>query len=778
MKIYAVRLMGIMLIAACLLSAVLLSACLADEYVPPRYVQNEFIIRAVEGSSLNSVSGVVNQLGGVIVKVLPLKDTYLVRMGVTTGASTGGALRNTRVASSPWVVKSFAPNFIYTKDALPNDPYWANNKLWGLRTINMPRAWDANKGSSSVTVAVIDSGVANHPDLAGRVLNNGYDFVDNDSDPSNDLDGHGTHVAGTIAAQGDNHIGVVGVCWDGVQIMPIRFLDNTGNGTTANALLSLSHAMSYGADVVNMSWGADYGAHDTELQAQIEALDAAGLILCASAGNNGLTANPGVGEPASYPECIAVAASGPNDGISSYSSYGPGFEVDITAPGGDIRLSGSDAGIYSTVVSWVEDEPVFDYDAYEGTSMACPHVSGAAALLLSSGVPAGDVRSRLEETARQVSGMDRRRFGNGILDVAGAIANGTIFINKPTKGSTVNSAPDVRLNIRGVQVDSVRVYVDYVDTNRDGLPDNLALETPVIAGVTLSKYLNASSTAIAFNWAEVSQHPLSTGIHWIYVSARTSVGDELVYDWGAFEVASRVIPAGQHLCAFPYNFAVTHPDGTIKINTLPSDLLLDAATGAEVDFRYQSVNRARLHRWSTPDNDYFSYITGLVDPDSNEPKLNDQCWVYPFGTFDGNTVPTAGGFLSNDSFRHLNFPAGSGFWLTLQRDVYINSTYSEVSAPQGFSINLFKGWNLIGNPYTVSVPLSAIRLNYRGAIRTLDEDQLSSNRWVDAIFFGYDGSGYKIVPADRRLLDPYKGYWLRALVGGTSPNDKLTMSVH
>ena len=143
-----------------------------------------------------------------------------------------------------------------------------------------------------------------------------------------------------------------------------------------------------------------------------------------------------------------------------------------------------------------------------------------------------------------------------------------------------------------------------------------------------------------------------------------------------------------------------------------------------------------------------------------------------------NTVPTACGFLSNDSFRHLNFPAVSGFWLTLQRDVYINSTYSEVSAPQGFSINLFKGWNLIGNPYTVSVPLSAIRLNYRGAIRTLDEDQLSSNRWVDAIFFGYDGSGYKIVPADRRLLDPYKGYWLRALVGGTSPNDKLTMSVH
>ncbi|MGI6295533.1 MAG: S8 family serine peptidase [Armatimonadota bacterium] len=778
MKINMSRSIWSWLVIAGLLIGGLQSLCVADDVTSP-YVVNEYIIRVEKGASVRAVSDSIAQLGGMVVKALPLPDTYLVRMGVPANSGVSGTIRNTRVATTPWVIKSFAPNFIYSKHAVPNDPYWTNEKLWGLKKINMPRAWDTNKGSSSVTVAVIDSGVANHPDLAGRVLTEkGYDFVDNDADASNDYDGHGTHVAGTIAAQGDNNIGVVGVCWDGVKILPIRFLDGVGNGTTDNAILSLDHAFRMGADVVNMSWGQEYGFHDDELQAEIEVLASAGLILCASAGNSGFSGNPYVGEPASYPECIAVAACGPNDNVTWYSSWGPGNEVDITAPGGDQVFFGLDAGIYSTSVGWMGDTPVYDYEAQDGTSMACPHVSGAAALLLSSGVPADEVRSRLEGTARRIAGMDKKKYGNGILDVAAAISSGTVFITKPVKGSTVSANPDVQINVRGIRPDSIAVYVDYVDANRDGVPDNLSLETPVIAGVALSRFLNQAGTAVAFNWKEVAPHiQLSPGLHWIYVTATTTVGGQRTSDWGVFEVTGRIIPAGQHLCAFPYGFMTTNPDGTTSISTLPSDILMDAATSQPLDFRIQTVDRAQLHRWSTPQGGYFAYVTGLWNPNQNVPRPDDMAWLYPYMILSNwSTVPTGGGFLANDNSRALQFPAGAGFWLTLQRDAYINNAYTEINAPQGFSMYLYKGWNIIGNPYTRSIPLAAIKLTYQGKTRTLREDQLARPRWVDDTFYAYESdSGYKI---ERQLLQPYQGYWVRALVGGTSPNEQLIMTVY
>jgi hypothetical protein len=146
---------------------------------------------------------------------------------------------------------------------------------------------------------------------------------------------------------------------------------------------------------------------------------------------------------------------------------------------------------------------------------------------------------------------------------------------------------------------------------------------------------------------------------------------------------------------------------------------------------------------------------------------------------DIQPVPTAGGFLPQDPKGNLQFPAGTGFWLILQKEAVISSAFTAISAPQGFSIYLYIGWNLIGNPYLHEVPLTAVHLSYQGVERTLDEDQRSPRPWVDANIYGYkSGSGYELVPAEKRLLEPYQGYWVRALVGGISPQESLVMTVY
>lgn len=380
--------------------------------------------------------------------------------------------------------------------------------------------------------------------------------------------------------------------------------------------------------------------------------------------------------------------------------------------------------------------------------------------------------------------MDRKKFGAGILDVSAALANGSVTLVKPTKGSTANAYPDFKIDVRGIDPNTIAIYLDYADATGDGLPDNIANEVPALAGVAASYYLNLTQTSLAFNWAQVSPNaPLTPGLHFVYATAKTTVGADTLFDWGTFTVASKVIPAGQHLFAFPYALTTTSPDSTVTVTALPSDILLDASTSQPLDFRVQIPDRARLVRWSAPQFLYRSYVTGLADPASNAPSFDDWAWLNPITRMllprgDIQPVPTAGGFLPQDPRANLQFPAGTGFWLILQKDAVISSAFTEISAPQGFSIYLYKGWNLVGNPYTKDVFLSKVHLSYQGATRTLDEDQLSSRPWVDPSIYGYtSGSGYEIVPPGRRLLEPYHGYWIRALVGGISPLESLVMTV-
>jgi len=279
---------------------------------------------------------------------------------------------------------------------------------WGLDTIGADAAHATSTGAGA-TVAVVDTGVlASHEDLAGRLLP-GYDFVDNDADP-NDGNGHGTHVTGIVAADAGNGIGIEGVA-PAAKVLPIRVLDNDGNGTTDGVAKGIDYAVAHHADVINLSLGGDaidtiLGGDDAFTKAVQNALDK-GVVVIAAAGND--TA-PFCEQPAVSGAILCVGAIDRRNMRSFYSSSG-----DLVAPGGS-AFGGADEDILSTYNDG-------KYAELAGTSQATPHVSGVAALLVALGLHGKAVTDRILATATDagVAGPDDV-YGAGILNAKAAVA--------------------------------------------------------------------------------------------------------------------------------------------------------------------------------------------------------------------------------------------------------------------------------------------------------------------------------------------------------------------
>lgn len=260
--------------------------------------------------------------------------------------------------------------------------------LWGLYSeagIKAKEAWAITKGSKDVVIAVIDTGVDyNHPDLKDNMWVNvneipgngidddgngfvddihGYDFAYGDADPM-DGQGHGTHCAGTIGAV-HNDFGVEGVMAN-VRIMALKFLSDYGSGSTANAIKSIDYAIQNGATIMSNSWGG--GGFSQLLKEAIERANDAGILFVAASGNSNRDTDAKPHYPSSYKvdNVLAVASHTVNDVLSSFSNYGA-TSVDVSAPGSNI------------LSTWPNNK----YKAISGTSMATPHVSGIAGLMLS-----------------------------------------------------------------------------------------------------------------------------------------------------------------------------------------------------------------------------------------------------------------------------------------------------------------------------------------------------------------------------------------------------------
>ncbi|MCY1079077.1 S8 family serine peptidase [Archangium lansingense] len=299
----------------------------------------------------------------------------------------------------------------------PNDPDYP--KQWNLRMIQMPSAWKESRGKG-VVVAVLDTGIAyeDHddfkqvPDLKGAKFKTGYDFV-NDDEHANDDHGHGTHVAGTIAQVTNNGQGVAGVAFEAT-LMPVKVLNHFGSGTSADIAEAIRFAADNGANVINMSLGG--GGYSKVMADAVEYARKKGVTVVAAAGNAG---RPRVEFPAAYPGAVAVSAVGPGSTRAPYSSYGK--ELDIAAPGGDKR-QGDAGGILQNTID-PRDPSRSVYAAYQGTSMATPHVAAVAALLYAEGASGPDeVEKALYAGAKRMGEQAwTEEYGHGLLDAQASL---------------------------------------------------------------------------------------------------------------------------------------------------------------------------------------------------------------------------------------------------------------------------------------------------------------------------------------------------------------------
>lgn len=263
---------------------------------------------------------------------------------------------------------------------------------WNYNMIKASEAWDTNSGSSDTSIAVLDTGIdSDHENLKDYVNTEaGQNFVGDDTD---DDQGHGTHVAGTIASYGK----VSGVMEEGT-LIPVKVLDDDGDGSMYDIQKGITYAASEGADVINMSLGG--GEYNQGMKEAIESANSKGTIVVAASGNDG---QQDISYPAAYDNTIAVGSVTSSKSRSIFSNYGE--ELDVMAPG---------SNIYSTT-------PDGNYDAMSGTSMASPHVAGVMGLIRSadSDISVDDATSILKETAKNV-GPDRE-YGYGIVDAKEAV---------------------------------------------------------------------------------------------------------------------------------------------------------------------------------------------------------------------------------------------------------------------------------------------------------------------------------------------------------------------
>jgi thermitase len=363
-----------------------------------------FLVKFKAGASASTRAAVLASAGAREQRLIAGIGVRVVTVPAGSAASALGKLRGSRDVA-------FAEaDATATATDVPNDPSFSLQ--WGLKKIKAPEAWTTNTGSASVKVAVLDTGVSlAHPDLQGKIV---LSKNLSSSSTADDVNDHGSHVAGIAASTTNNGVGVAGVGYT-VSIMNVKVLGDSGSGLYSDVATGITWAADNGANVINLSLGGTMAS--STLEAAVNYAWSKGVVVVAAAGNNS-SSSPFY--PASYDNVVAVAATTDLDKLASFSNYGTW--VDVAAPG---------ISVYSTIPG--------GYGYMSGTSMASPFVSGLAALLFAqvtdtngNGLRNDEVRSRIQSTADNVglSGI-----GSGRINAYRAVTGGSSPTSPPANTS-------------------------------------------------------------------------------------------------------------------------------------------------------------------------------------------------------------------------------------------------------------------------------------------------------------------------------------------------------
>ncbi len=426
------------------------------------YVPGEVLVKFKEGISLQKVVDLESTLGTALISNH--------RGGVKKFSVPAGKTEQEIISilKQDPRVEYAELNTICHAFMTPNDPYYSPYQ-WNFPKVNCPSAWNISTGTG-VVVGILDAGIAYEnytvpsyesgtvqsgvtsyvkaPDLAGTAFTSGYDFINNDTHP-NDNNGHGTHVAGTVAQTTNNSYGVAGMAF-GCTLMPVKVLDYSGSGTAQSLADGLYWATDHGAQVINMSlgWPAGYNPGSTVQNAITYAYNH-GVVLVASSGNQGVGT---VSYPAAYSQVIAVGATRYDDQLTYYSQYGSAQE--LVAPGGDLNVDQNGDGYGDGILQQsfdpydpgppevLADPTSFSWWFYIGTSQAAPHVSALVAMMIAHGQTGiENIRTILHSTAVDLgsSGWDQT-YGYGRIDAYAALTYGQAppvgnFSGTPTSGA-------------------------------------------------------------------------------------------------------------------------------------------------------------------------------------------------------------------------------------------------------------------------------------------------------------------------------------------------------